>query len=254
MTYPDAAGSTWKVTASDNGILRTESGDYRYLFWEGQPLTENWSFNKGFCVKGSETISFLEDELEKLGLNSQEKEDFITYWGPQMINNRYNVISFQTKNYTDMAKLTVNPVPDKTFRVFMAWYPSDTLVKLEAQSFKIPGRKGKVLVEWGGVKVDTEDSQEETTTSSSATDSGSKTDTQDKKETSTEESSSAPTTSAITETVSADPYAQYGSQAQCAKDWDATAAKKCGQTWAQLDAGTRSAAYNHWIGHGTDGW
>ena len=71
-----------------------------------------------------------------------------------MESNPYNVISFQTKNYTQAVKLNVEPKPDKKIRIFMAWYPSDVEVDITPQNFKVPDRTGKVVVEWGGSMVD----------------------------------------------------------------------------------------------------
>lgn len=154
-TYPKYNESTgWVVKAETNGTLKdTGGGEYNYLYWEGNLITE-YDFSKGFCVKGSDTESFLESELIKLGLNKREANEFIIYWLPRMQDNPYNVISFQTSAYTSKAKLTVTPAPDKQFRVFMAWYSSETPVELEKQEFKIPQRSGKVLVEWGGTEVE----------------------------------------------------------------------------------------------------
>ncbi len=74
-----------------------------------------------------------------------------------MEKNNYNVISFQTKAYTDAAKIEVNPKPDKMFRVFMAWYPSAEVVEIDEQKLTVPSRgPGKILVEWGGVEVDSQ--------------------------------------------------------------------------------------------------
>lgn len=230
----DISTATWNVTGKENGLITVNNTDYRYLFWEGE-LNQDWSFDKGFCVSGSGTMNFLENKLKSLGLNAQEIEDFVTYWGPRMQNNPYNVISFQTKMYTDTAGLTVTPKPDTTLRIFMAWHPSNTNVNLPAQTFKIPARKGKVIVEWGGAEIPDEADPEDIYLPGSVT----------------------PGTVVLPQAApaaTADPYAQYGTYAQCAKAWDQTGAKRSGQTWAQLDAGTRQAAYNHWIGHGTDGW
>ncbi len=83
-------------------------GEYNYLYWEGD-IYANYDLTKGFCVKGEDTAKFLEDSLEKLGLNRKEANEFIVYWLPLMQNNRYNIISFQTNIYTDAAKLNLNP-------------------------------------------------------------------------------------------------------------------------------------------------
>ncbi len=152
-SYPALEGNKWKVTAKKDGTLIGKDGrEYEYLYWEGRAEAE-FLFEKGFCVKGSETAKFLEKELEKLGLDRRETNDFITYWLPFMEGNKYNVVSFQTKAYSNVAKLTITPKPDKMFRVFMAFYPSDEPVELPEQNFSVPSRTGKIAVEWGGTEV-----------------------------------------------------------------------------------------------------
>lgn len=257
VPYPATSKQTassveWSGNVKD-GKINIGDNDYRYLFWEGKINNPEWSFEKGFCVAGSDTLSFLETKLKSFGFNSQEIEDFVTYWVPQMKDSPYNVISFQTSAYTSKAKLTVTPEPNKKIRLFMAWYPTDTAITLPAQNFNIPKREGKTVVEWGGTcvkskKNDTEDSDmeigdevvtdDETTVAPIVTG-----------------STETPKQPAVTTPVpSNDPYSQYGVMAQCAKDWDNTAAKKCGQTFAQLDAGLRQAAYTHYQKYQTAGW
>ncbi|MBR2408786.1 MAG: hypothetical protein IKB07_07485 [Lachnospiraceae bacterium] len=70
-----------------------------------------------------------------------------------MEQNPYNVISFQTKNYTDAAKLTVSPAPDTLLRVFMAWKGAEDLVEIPEQTLTAPERTGFTVVEWGGTEV-----------------------------------------------------------------------------------------------------
>ena len=247
MTYPvpssQAPGTaTWKIKGVSDGNISTMDGNkYRYLFWEGESGAD-YSFEKGFCIPGGSTVSFLETKLKSLGLSAQETEDFVTYWGPRMKDNPYNVISFQTKTYTEAARLTVNPKPDTTLRIFMAWHPSNTNINIPAQTFRIPARKGKILVEWGGAEIPDE---EDTVTIG---------DIPGQMNLSPLYGTGQGSMPVQQPSVPADPYAQYGTYAACAKAWDSVAAPKCGQTWAQLDSGTRQAAYNHWLGHGTDGW
>lgn len=152
--YPSfTQNSTWKVTADKNGTIHKNGKRYNYLFWEGENSKTDWDFNAGFCVKGKDTAKFLEDALGKLGLNSKEINDFIVYWLPQMENNPYNVISFQTDLYTAKAKLTTTPSADTTIRVMMAWYPSKDPVDIKPQKLSSPDRIGFTVVEWGGTKV-----------------------------------------------------------------------------------------------------
>lgn len=152
-TYP-AYGNGWSVTALPDGTLISAEGQqYNYLYWEGENYAK-YDLSKGFCVKGEDTAKFLEETLEKLGLNRREANEFIVYWLPLMEQNPYNIIAFQTDVYTEAARLEVNPKPDTLIRVFMAWQKSDDYVELEEQELWAPERKGFTVVEWGGTELE----------------------------------------------------------------------------------------------------
>ena len=152
-TYPKY-NNEWNVTADTDGTLTDKNGmQYNYLYWECESNV-NYDFSKGFCIKGTDSAKFLEEKLTELGLNRKEANEFITYWLPQLEKNEYNIISFQTDRYTDNAKLDVNPQPDTTIRVFMAFKPSTKYVKIQPQIIETPERDGFTLVEWGGSKVE----------------------------------------------------------------------------------------------------
>lgn len=151
-TYP-TYNNEWKVTAYPDGTLVDENNlTYNYLYWEGIS-NKKWSFDEGFCVKGSDTIAFFEEILPKLGLNRKEANEFIIYWLPRMQNNEYNIISFQTNDYIETAKLETNPKVDTTIRVFMTFKSSKTPIKIKEQKFSTPTREGFTLVEWGGTEI-----------------------------------------------------------------------------------------------------
>ncbi|SFQ17982.1 hypothetical protein SAMN05216343_12914 [Oscillibacter sp. PC13] len=151
-TYPSCKNG-WTVTASPDGVLTDAGGQtYNYLYWEGTSGTD-YDFSSGFCIAGSDTAAFLESTLAQLGLTRREANEFIVYWLPRMESNPYNLISFQTETYTDHARLTVVPEPDSTLRVFMAWKPLTSSVKLPAQTLPAFNRDGFAVVEWGGAEV-----------------------------------------------------------------------------------------------------
>ena len=152
-TYPKYTGG-WSVTAWPDGTLTDGAGQsYNYLYWEGEDRNE-YDFSRGFCVAGADSAAFLEDALARLGLTRREANEFIVFWLPQLEENPYNLIAFQTDAYTDHARLTVTPEPDTVLRVFMAWKPLDAPVEIEAQPLTAPTRQGFTLVEWGGSRVD----------------------------------------------------------------------------------------------------
>ncbi|MBQ7769445.1 MAG: hypothetical protein IJ403_11285 [Oscillospiraceae bacterium] len=151
-TYP-TYNTGWQVTAAPDGTLTDAKGQtYNYLYWEGETNTQ-WDMTEGFCVKGEDTAAFLEEALEKLGLNRKEANEFIVYWLPLMEQNRYNIISFQRDIYTDAATLKVDPAPDTLIRVFMTWKASDAFVELPEQELTSPERSGFTVIEWGGTEV-----------------------------------------------------------------------------------------------------
>ncbi len=151
-TYP-AYNSGWLVTSMPDGTLTDAKGQtYNYLYWEGE-AEMTYDFSEGFCVKGKDTAAFLEEALEKLGLTRREANEFIVYWLPMMEQNSYNIISFQTENYTEAAKLSVSPAPDTLLRVFMAWKGVEEFAELPEQELTAPERTGFTLVEWGGTEV-----------------------------------------------------------------------------------------------------
>ena len=155
--YDDEKG--WNVTSSPDGILTNSDGErYRFLFWEAD-LEFEPNLSQGYCISGNDTEEFIDDALVKLGLNGTEITDFKAYWLPMIKDNPYNVITFQTTNFDEAARLLVEPKPDTIIRVNMLWYPSEEYVAIEPQDIdginpSIEERDGFILVEWGGEKID----------------------------------------------------------------------------------------------------
>ena len=151
-TYPEYKNG-WEVTANVDGTITDKNGqNYNYLYWEAL-LTENFDLSKGFCVKGEDTAEFLETALKKLGLTRKEANEFIVYWLPLMQDNKYNIITFQTDAYEDVAKFKITPSPDTLIRVFMVWQGVDEFVNLPEQTLSAPERHGFTVVEWGGAEI-----------------------------------------------------------------------------------------------------
>ena len=146
---------SWQVTARTDGTVidHANGREYSYLFWEGDPDEVEFDFSKGFCVAGEDTAEFLQEILPQIGLTPREYNEFIVYWLPLMQDNPYNIISFQTEVYEDLAQLKVEPQPDNVLRVFMAVKPSNQYVEMDPQSFEPFVRDGFTVVEWGGTSV-----------------------------------------------------------------------------------------------------
>ena len=135
---------------------------YPYLFWEGTNPSLFYSIEKGelhgFIIKTDTAISFLENQLGLIGLNSVERTDFITFWGPILEKNEYALIQFILDDdyENQIAKMDIQPKPDAEKRVFMicSGLTSPYLgMNIVPQTFNSFERKGFTVVEWGGSEI-----------------------------------------------------------------------------------------------------
>ena len=150
-TYPKYKDS-WKVIANPDGtLIDIESGrEYYGLYWEGKNYTKI-DMKKGFVVKGENSIKFLEEKLNELGLTDIEAEEFIVYWLPKLEENKYNYIYFATtEEVNKYMPLEINPTPDSLIRILMYYKPLDKKINIKEQKIKPVQRHGFTLVEWGG--------------------------------------------------------------------------------------------------------
>ena len=152
-TYPKYNPEKWwNVIAQPNGDLE-DMDTWRKLYalyreWKSDNET---NFDEWFVVAWKDTIQFLEEKLAILWLNEREAEEFIVYWLPQMEDNAYNLIRFETKAEQDEnMPLNITPKPDTVIRVMMDWKAIDGPIEIPEQKLTTPERNGFTVVEWGG--------------------------------------------------------------------------------------------------------
>ena len=153
-SYPEYPAEGWIVNATQDGTLFDEKGqEYYALFWEGINRNQ-FTYDEGFVIKGSETIAFLEENLSNLGLTRRESNEFIMYWLPQMENNTYNLVHFSTSEYESEVKMDINPSPETLIRIMMVWSPLNEEIEIPRQDLTklMKHRIGFTVVEWGGKK------------------------------------------------------------------------------------------------------
>ena len=147
----------WSVVAYPNGDLidKTTGNKLYSLYWEGKKDTSNLDKTVGFVVKGEDSIEFLEEKLEILGLNYKEKEEFIVYWLPKLESHTYNYIYFATEDeIEEEMPLKLSVKPDTTIRIRMIFEGLDEYREVEEQSLApAPERSGFTVVEWGGTDL-----------------------------------------------------------------------------------------------------
>lgn len=155
-TYPKYNPSKWRnVIAEPNGDLKDiETWRKLYALYREWKTNNEIKFNKWFVVEWKDTISFLEEKLAILWLNERETEEFIVYWLPQMENNKYNLIRFETiEEQNENMPLNITPTPDTVIRVMMDWKAINEPINIPEQQLTTPERNGFTVVErWGGHK------------------------------------------------------------------------------------------------------
>ena len=145
----------WEIIAKPNGdLVDCKTGRNLYaLYWEGKENSKP-NYKEGFIVKGEDTIKFLEEKLEILGLNERESEEFIVYWLPELEDNKYNYIRFQTmEEINENMPLEIEPKPDTIIRVMMEYKSVSIPFEVEEQKLETPERNGFTVVEWGGTRL-----------------------------------------------------------------------------------------------------
>jgi len=154
VTIPEHGEDGWNVMASPDGdLVNLEDGtEYPYLFWEGHKASEI-AVSRGFMVSSIGLKYFLESSLHDLGLNTQEKEDFMEFWYPIMKEESkpYYFVSFiGTEDFNKVAPLNITPKPDTLIRVFMYYEPLNEPFTVLPQVLDSVPRDGFTVVEWGG--------------------------------------------------------------------------------------------------------
>ena len=152
-TYPKYNPKKWwNVIAQPNWDLE-DMDTWRKLYalyreWKSDNET---NFDEWFVVAWKDIIPFLEEKLAILWLNERESEEFIVYRLPQMEDNKYNLIGFETKAQQDEnMPLNITPTPDTVIRVMMDWKAIDEPIDIPEQQLFTSERTGFTVVEWWG--------------------------------------------------------------------------------------------------------
>ncbi|MES2555538.1 MAG: hypothetical protein V4604_05265 [Bacteroidota bacterium] len=158
FTYPVYKENGWAGIAHPDGQFTIEGKNYPYLFWEGinTQSQSKVDYSTGFVVNSDEVTAFLEEKLTEMGLNDHELTDFITFWGPRMVQSGKGFVRFLfNEEYDNIATLAVSPQPTSIFRVYMLFTPLESTIELNPapQEIKSVDRKGFTVIEWGGSEI-----------------------------------------------------------------------------------------------------
>ncbi|TNF48783.1 MAG: hypothetical protein EP305_04570 [Bacteroidetes bacterium] len=153
---------TWKVDVTPEGKINCWNQQYNYLFWEAtySNLKElQRSTMTTFYTTSEKSLQTLEYICDSFGLNSLEKADLITYWGPQLQQLPSAKISVLMNEEVDrLAGLTISPEPDHVYRLFLLIDPEPVLEDIPLQKAITPiQRQGFFVIEWGGTIIGNND-------------------------------------------------------------------------------------------------
>ena len=139
----------WDVSVTPSGRINNE---YDYLFYESiNP--EKYQYSKGWIIRRDSLSIFFSNSLLEAGFNNHEKNDFIEYWIPRLIEYPYYIIYPELLEDIDkVIQLKFSVQPDKVLRLFYVIkgteYPN---LKLYAPIIPKFERSGFVVTEWGVV-------------------------------------------------------------------------------------------------------
>jgi len=162
FTYPEYK-SGWNFLVAPDGTITLNGILYPYLFWDAKTHFnhQSFDFSQGFLVERTTIVAFLEKQLTTIGLNDNEKTDFITYWGPRLIAEEQVFIQFIWGTDADQfGKLDITPQPDQLNRLYIVWSAIDTGITIKPPTPQILptfDRSGFDVLEWGGTEIATED-------------------------------------------------------------------------------------------------
>lgn len=157
FTYP-AYKDQWKGTLYPTGEIEINKQKYPYLFWDSRQAFKLENQSNGYHISKDEVIPFLEKQLSNAGLTSSEKADFITYWGPRLMQHESVFIQFYLQEACNQfATILCEPKPTAINRLYISfseWNETFTplLHSAELPAFK---RAGFNLLEWGGFELKT---------------------------------------------------------------------------------------------------
>jgi hypothetical protein len=161
FSYPNY-DKGWEVRVDQTGALEASNGrQYPYLFWEGNlsNLRASQSVEKkeGWVIQTDSIVSFLENQLAAIGLNSNEKTDLITFWAPRILSYKFVHIQFLlSEAYKEyIAEIEINPQPAALLRLYLLFkgYHERPTFEVIPQSFEKFERYGFTVVEWGGSEL-----------------------------------------------------------------------------------------------------
>ncbi|KIM23234.1 hypothetical protein M408DRAFT_77805 [Serendipita vermifera MAFF 305830] len=200
---------TWDVLVKPGSLLidKESQAEVSYLYWEAKsnpspptpaisrsaspvgsiptqlevfdPSVPNLTPSNSILLNIDQVPLYLDKALSALGLHTEARTSFITYWLPDMLKHNSIALRFIPQHaYEASAPLKVEPQPSLTVRIFMLWRGllpceveedgwSEAIARAEAMSVEswkgivgipdlfrpVTEGDGFRVLEWGGMEV-----------------------------------------------------------------------------------------------------
>ncbi len=152
LTIPKYPLEGWNVLAMPDGQLVYRNSYFDYLYYEAEIPDEKIVVpDEGFVASYNDLDKTLAEILQKLGLQTNEANDFREYWVKVLPKAPYYKLSVVPQSNLDsLAPLTINPQPKTVLRVAIYFEALEEPVALVEPSLTTIRRNGFTVVEWGG--------------------------------------------------------------------------------------------------------
>lgn len=155
FTYP-VYKDQWKGTVYPSGQIEINGQKYPYLFWDSKQEFVFKKHTNGYHISKKDIVSFLENQLSNSGLNATEKTDFITYWGPRLMQYESVFIQFYLQeDCNQFATIQCDPAPTAINRLYIAFSEWNENLNTYIHPVELPAfeRTGFSVLEWGGFEL-----------------------------------------------------------------------------------------------------
>ncbi len=153
--YTECKKLPYKEFGFEYSYEACEINKYPYIYWDGIQLAKPLPDKKvGFHVKRDDIVSFLTEKADLIGLNTNEKKEFVRYWSKKMQETDwkyFRVYFLQNEEVDNYLPIMVTPVPNNSNRVEIIIREAKKRDKIEEQKLIPFKRDGFTLVEWGGI-------------------------------------------------------------------------------------------------------
>lgn len=158
FTYPQK-DDVWNVSLGPDHLPEFKGTAYPYLFWEGEGSVrymEEEGELLGEVVDSDSLVNYFENRLSQYGLNFKERSDFITFWTPHLLGEKFVFVQWLVDDQYEehIAELKIDPQPDAIRRLYLLASPlSENSIKVKKQNAINFERSGFTVVEWGGTII-----------------------------------------------------------------------------------------------------